>query len=111
MTVKIIGKLTHEGETVLLSLYSDKVKAGFPSPATDYVQNRIDLNTLLIRHPASTYLVEVEGDSMASNEYLVPTLWPTCMGTLRHGCFVIGVFSLPSGLTTSNPLDTLSYIG
>ena len=43
MTVKIIGKLTDEGETVLLSLYSDKVKAGFPSPATDYVQNRIDL--------------------------------------------------------------------
>jgi DNA polymerase V len=64
MTVKIIGKLTSDGETVLLSLYSDKVKAGFPSPATDYVQNRIDLNTLLIRHPSATYLVEVEGDSM-----------------------------------------------
>nr|WP_317198754.1 translesion error-prone DNA polymerase V autoproteolytic subunit [uncultured Psychrobacter sp.] len=64
MTVKIIGKVTDEGKPVLLSLYSDKVKAGFPSPATDYVQNRIDLNTLLIRHPATTYLVEVEGDSM-----------------------------------------------
>lgn len=64
MTVKIIGKLTDEGETILLCLYSDRVKAGFPSPATDYVQNRIDLNTLLIRHPASTYLVEVEGESM-----------------------------------------------
>ncbi|MGP4713303.1 translesion error-prone DNA polymerase V autoproteolytic subunit [Psychrobacter sp. DM8] len=64
MTVKIIGKLTDEGNPVLLSLYSDRVKAGFPSPATDYVQNRIDLNTLLIRHPATTYLVEVEGDSM-----------------------------------------------
>ena len=67
MTFKIIGKLTNKGETVLLSLYSDKVKAGFPSPATDYVQNCIDLNTLLIRHPASTYLVEVEGDSMVNN--------------------------------------------
>lgn len=64
MTVKIIGKLTDEGKPVLLSLYSDRVKAGFPSPATDYVQNSIDLNTLLIRHPATTYLVEVEGDSM-----------------------------------------------
>lgn len=64
MTVKIIGKLTDEGEPVWLSLYSDRVKAGFPSPASDYVQNRIDLNTLLIRHPATTYLVEVEGDSM-----------------------------------------------
>ena len=64
MTVKIIGKLTDEGEPVWLSLYSERVKAGFPSPASDYVQNRIDLNTLLIRHPATTYLVEVEGDSM-----------------------------------------------
>jgi len=64
MTVKIIGRLTDEGETVLLSLYSDRVKAGFPSPATDYVQNRIDLNTLLIHSPTTTYLVEVEGDSM-----------------------------------------------
>ncbi|WP_350657326.1 hypothetical protein [Psychrobacter sp. S1-30-MNA-CIBAN-0213] len=58
MAVEMIGKLTNECETVLLSLYSYKVKAGFPSSATDYVQNRIDLNTLLIRHPASTYLVE-----------------------------------------------------
>lgn len=64
MTVKIIGKLTENGETVLLSLYSDRVKAGFPSPATDYVQNRIDLNTLLIHSPTTTYLMEVEGDSM-----------------------------------------------
>lgn len=64
MTVKIIGRLTDEGETILLSLYSDRVKAGFPSPATDYVQNRIDLNTLLIHSPTTTYLVEVEGDSM-----------------------------------------------
>jgi len=50
MTVKIIGKLTNDGETVLLSLYCDKVEASFPSPATDYVQNRINLNTLLRRH-------------------------------------------------------------
>ncbi len=48
----------------MLSLYGDNVKADFQNLATDYVQNRIDLNTLLIRHPASTYLVEVEGDSM-----------------------------------------------
>lgn len=64
MTVKIIGRVTDDGETVLLSLYSDRVKAGFLSPATDYVQNRIDLNALLIHSPTTTYLVEVEGDSM-----------------------------------------------
>lgn len=64
MIVEIIGKLTSDGETVLLSLYSDKDKADFPSPAIYYIQNSIDLNTFLISHRASTYLVEVEGDSM-----------------------------------------------
>lgn len=64
MTVKILGRVADDGETILLSLYSDRVKAGFPSPATDYVQNRIDLNALLIHSPTTTYLVEVEGDSM-----------------------------------------------
>ncbi|WP_413501483.1 hypothetical protein [Psychrobacter maritimus] len=37
---------SRKGETVLLSLYSDKVRADFPSPATDCVKNRIDLNHL-----------------------------------------------------------------
>ncbi len=44
MTVKITGKLTGDGETLLLYSYGDKVKAGFLSPATDYLQNRIDLS-------------------------------------------------------------------
>ena len=38
--------------------------AGFPSPATDYVEASLDLGELLIRHPAATYLVRAEGDSM-----------------------------------------------
>jgi DNA polymerase V len=40
------------------------VSAGFPSPAADYVQNKIDLNEKLIEHPAATFLVRVQGDSM-----------------------------------------------
>jgi DNA polymerase V len=40
------------------------VKAGFPSPALDYMQDAIDLNQLLIKHPSSTFLVTIEGDSM-----------------------------------------------
>lgn len=47
-------------------LYFDgKVPAGFPSPANDYLQKRIDLNDELIRHPLSTFLIESEGTSMA----------------------------------------------
>ena len=46
-------------------LYFDcKVPAGFPSPANDYVQKRIDLNDELIKHPLSTFFIECEGTSM-----------------------------------------------
>jgi DNA polymerase V len=40
------------------------VRAGFPSPALDYPDTKIDLNTHLIKHPAATFFVRVEGDSM-----------------------------------------------
>ena len=49
---------------VALPLYSDLVQCGFPSPAADYVEQRIDLNDLLIRHPSATYFVKAAGDSM-----------------------------------------------
>lgn len=48
----------------LLPLFLSRVPAGFPSPAEDYVEGRIDLNRLLIRKPAATFLVQVVGDSM-----------------------------------------------
>lgn len=41
-----------------------RVPAGFPSPAEDYVEGRIDLNRDLIRHPLTTFYIRVEGDSM-----------------------------------------------
>ncbi len=46
-------------------LLSDtKVTAGFPSPAEQYAHAPLDLNSLMVRHPAGTYFVRVEGDSM-----------------------------------------------
>jgi len=41
-----------------------KVGAGFPSPATDYVEEDIDLNTHLIKNIPSTFLIRVQGKSM-----------------------------------------------
>ena len=41
-----------------------KVIAGFPSPAQDHAQRRIDLNDVLVLNPLSTFLFSVEGDSM-----------------------------------------------
>src|SRR5688572_21870772 len=46
-------------------LYLCRVSAGFPSPAGDYAERDIDLNEWLIRNKLATYIVRVEGDSMA----------------------------------------------
>lgn len=47
-----------------LSFFLTPVQAGFPSPADDYVEKSLDLNELLITHPAATFFVRVEGESM-----------------------------------------------
>ncbi len=46
------------------SLFEAKVSAGFPSPAADYEEDKLDLNKYLIKHPAATFFVRVTGDSM-----------------------------------------------
>ena len=45
-------------------LFQDPISAGFPSVAEDYIENSLDLNELIIKHPASTFFVRVQGDSM-----------------------------------------------
>lgn len=45
-------------------LAAERVPAGFPSPADDYVERTLDLNEYLVEHPAATYFVRVSGDSM-----------------------------------------------
>ena len=48
----------------LLPFHLNKVGAGFPSPATDYVEDDIDLNNYLIKNKPSTFLIRVQGKSM-----------------------------------------------
>lgn len=45
-------------------LFVESVKAGFPSPADDFIDKKMSLDEFLIKHPAATYFVRVEGDSM-----------------------------------------------
>ena len=46
-------------------LFADQgIRAGFPSPAQDYMSESIDLNQELIRHPATTFYTRAVGDSM-----------------------------------------------
>jgi DNA polymerase V len=47
-----------------IPLASFRVSAGFPSPADDYMEGRLDLNEYFIRHPAATFYVRVSGESM-----------------------------------------------
>ena len=47
-------------------IFSDSISAGFPSPATDYMENKLDLNEYLIKHPAATFIVKASGSSMVN---------------------------------------------
>ncbi|MBB6609943.1 translesion error-prone DNA polymerase V autoproteolytic subunit [Pontibacter sp. Tf4] len=47
-----------------LPLFGSKIAAGFPSPATDYIEETIDLNKHLVSNPASTYYLKTTGNSM-----------------------------------------------
>lgn len=77
-------------DAVAIPFFSDQVRCGFPSPAADYVEQRIDLNKLLIRHPSATYFVKAAGDSMieagiSDGDLLVVD----SSHTARHGDIVI----------------------
>ncbi|WP_243359053.1 LexA family protein [Fundidesulfovibrio terrae] len=50
--------------TTTFSLPLIDATAGFPSPAEDYLDARLDLNEHLVRNPASTYFIRVQGESM-----------------------------------------------
>lgn len=53
-----------EENTKMPEMAQDGIHAGFPSPATDYMTQAIDLNKELVRHPAATFYGRVVGDSM-----------------------------------------------
>lgn len=53
------------GSRFKLPIFSAAVQAGFPSPAEDHIEKRLDLNELVVRHPTATFFVRVEGESMS----------------------------------------------
>ena len=52
-------------KSTITTFFIDSVSAGFPSPATDYMENKLDLNEYLVRHPAATFIVKANGSSMS----------------------------------------------
>jgi len=53
-----------DSQGVELPFFDTKVQAGFPSPAEDHLEQRLDLNTLVIENPSATFFVRVAGESM-----------------------------------------------
>lgn len=53
-----------EGALLAIPSFLSTVRAGFPSPAEDYIEKKLDINELVVEHPAATFFVKVEGDSM-----------------------------------------------
>jgi DNA polymerase V len=90
----IVGPRVIDAGVSLLSVLVSPVPvaAGFPSPAQDYFDGRIDLNAHLIKDVTSTYVVRVSGESMEGagisdgDELIVNrALEP------RDGCVVVAV--------------------
>ncbi len=59
-----IETITETPAVVSILSYNAGIPAGFPSPAADYLEERIDLNKELVPRPNSTFVVSCQGDSM-----------------------------------------------
>ncbi|MDH3359649.1 MAG: translesion error-prone DNA polymerase V autoproteolytic subunit [Desulfobulbaceae bacterium] len=62
-TVSAVYPYSSSGE-LKRPLFACSVSAGFPSPADDYIEGKLDLNELMVANPAATFFVRVSGDSM-----------------------------------------------
>lgn len=64
MSIKLTMYSADLSSELTLPFADQGVRAGFPSPAQDYMTDSIDLNRELIRHPATTFYARASGDSM-----------------------------------------------
>lgn len=63
-SVESIVPASDSGAPVTLPLFSSRVQAGFPSPADDHIEKRLNLNDYLIKQADATFLVTISGLSM-----------------------------------------------
>ncbi len=85
--------------TLPLPYAEEGIRAGFPSPAQDYMELSIDLNKELVPHPSSTFYGRVKGDSMKEEgiedgDILVIDKSLELMNDDLAVCFVDGEFTL-----------------
>ncbi len=98
-----------------ITVFECRIRAGFESPATDFVQKRINLNKELIQHEEATYGFKVEGDSMEGigifegdrvlvDKAIIPAHNHIVIASIDHGKFCIKRLCLrPVSLVSENP--------
>ena len=64
MIIHSIHSFVIEKTIAQVPLSLSSISAGFPSPAENYIDKPLDLNELMVAHPAATFFVRVSGDSM-----------------------------------------------
>jgi DNA polymerase V len=75
-----------------IPLVAVRGNAGFPSPATDYEDKRLDINDYLVQNPVSIFFFPVEGDSMHGAEIFAGDILVVDKSVLpRHGHIVIAL--------------------
>lgn len=62
--MKLIMYSADLSKELALTFADGGIRAGFPSPAQDFMGDSIDLNRELVRHPATTFYARAVGDSM-----------------------------------------------
>lgn len=63
MKVTTVAQASNQ-QAVTAPLYASRPQAGFPAPGDDLVEKMLDINDLVVKNPASTFFVRVEGESM-----------------------------------------------
>ena len=67
LTLSVYRVIKEQNKNIMkltIPFYLHKVGAGFPSPATDYIEDDLDLNTHLITNAPATFIIRVQGKSM-----------------------------------------------
>ena len=62
--LQFVGRPDLAAQPLHLPLFAGSVPAGFPSPAEDFVEAKLDLNEFLVEHEAATFYIRVKGHSM-----------------------------------------------
>lgn len=107
MKTQIIQAADNTGQ-MKLPLFAERASCGFPSPAENYVEEKLDLNEYLIKSPSSTYFIRAQGDSMYDSIQNEDLLIVDKSLTPRHGDIIIaalnGEFLVKQYITKQNAI-------